>query len=323
MKSLFIIGNGFDCYGHKMKTKYIDFKKYLVKRFPDLDEEFDWIPQETMLQDGGEEYDLNEVVGLIIRTIDECLKPDWGSLEECLGQEFIENIVYSNEWAYRVTDASDEDDDEIFHSVYENEDLTESIIGAYRILNSLFQDWVFNDLAKIDFKKVKRFKKTPSFKKSLFLSFNYTSTLEELYKVAAANICYIHGNAGDKNSRIYFGHGNDEEIEEFDRYIGISDAYNRLKMDLRKNTGQAISDNYSFFKCISGIKRIYSYGFSFSNVDMIYLEEICRHINPSKVRWYFNKYDWQNNKECIERVRNLGFKIRISHRWKDSDGNKV
>jgi hypothetical protein len=31
MKKLFIIGNGFDCYGYAMKTQYADFKEYLEK----------------------------------------------------------------------------------------------------------------------------------------------------------------------------------------------------------------------------------------------------------------------------------------------------
>ena len=105
--------------------------------------------------------------------------------------------------------------------------------------------------------------------------------------------------------------------------MGISDAYNRLKIDLRKNTSKALSDNYNFFERISGVRKIYSYGFSFSNVDMIYLEEICKHIDPNKVRWYFNRYDWKNNQDSVNKVRNLGFKIRISRRWKDSDGEKI
>ena len=30
MKTLYIIGNGFDCYGHDMNTKYADFRKFLI-----------------------------------------------------------------------------------------------------------------------------------------------------------------------------------------------------------------------------------------------------------------------------------------------------
>ena len=56
---------------------------------------------------------------------------------------------------------------------------------------------------------------------------------------------------------------------------------------------------------------------------MIYLEEICKYVNPNKVRWYFNMYDWKNNPEYIEKVRKLGFKIRICRRWRNSHGDRV
>ena len=88
MKSLYIIGNGFDCYGHNMKTKYADFKQYLLNRFPQYDPDYEGLLETTILPDGGEEYDMNEVIGSLIRTIDDCSEPDWGNLEECLGDVF-------------------------------------------------------------------------------------------------------------------------------------------------------------------------------------------------------------------------------------------
>ena len=117
MKTLFIIGNGFDCYGHNMNTQYIDFRNFLVNRYPKYNKDFGGILQETLMPDGDEVYDMNEVVGSLIRTIDECSLKDWKNLEECLGNEFICNIAYDNEWAYKMTD---DEDDNIFHSVYEN-----------------------------------------------------------------------------------------------------------------------------------------------------------------------------------------------------------
>ena len=33
MKTLYIIGNGFDCYGHDMNTKYADFRKFLINKY--------------------------------------------------------------------------------------------------------------------------------------------------------------------------------------------------------------------------------------------------------------------------------------------------
>lgn len=40
-KKLFIIGNGFDCYGHNMPTQYIDFKNFLLRKYPDSAMDFD------------------------------------------------------------------------------------------------------------------------------------------------------------------------------------------------------------------------------------------------------------------------------------------
>lgn len=165
MKTLFIIGNGFDCYGHNMNTQYIDFRNFLVNRYPEYNKDFGGILQETLMPDGDEVYDMNEVVGSLIRTIDECSLKDWNNLEECLGNEFIYNIAYDNEWLYKMTD---DEDDNIFHSVYENEDLTNSIAGAYHILIDLFSEWVFNELANIDFTRVQRLRKNPLLGKVCF-----------------------------------------------------------------------------------------------------------------------------------------------------------
>ena len=321
VKTLYIIGNGFDCYGHGMNTKYTDFRKFLINKYPEFNENFGGILESTLMPNGDEVYNMDEVVGSLIRTIDECSATDWNNLEECLGNEFICNIAYDNEWAYKLTDI--DEDDNIFHSVYENEDLTNSVVGAYRILINLFREWVFSELANIDFQKVKKLSKKPSFRKSLFLSFNYTLTLEKLYRISSNNICHIHGNAGDRNTNIYFGHGDDTEFNEFEHYIGVTDAYNSLKRELRKNTNQAVVDNINFFRKLSGIKKIYSYGFSFSDVDMIYLEELGRYVDVKKVRWYFNQFDWKNNIQNVEKVKHLGFKVRVCRRWKDSNGKGV
>ena len=321
METLYIIGNGFDCYGHDMNTKYVDFKKFLINKYPEFNENFDGILESTLMPDGDEVYNMNEVVGSLIQTIDDCSATDWNNLEESLGNEFIYNIAYNYEWAYDLIDI--DKDDKIFHSIYENEDLTNSVVGAYRILVKLFREWVFSDLANIDFKKVKKLSRKPSFKKSLFLSFNYTLTLEKLYKISSTNICHIHGNAGDKNTNIYFGHGDDTEFNAFEHYIGVTDAYNSLKRELRKNTNQAIANNIKFFRKLSRIRKIYSYGFSFSDVDMIYLNELSRYVNTKKVRWYFNQFDWKNNRKNVQKVMNLGFKVRVCRRWKDSNGEKV
>lgn len=145
-------------------------------------------------------------------------------------------------------------------------------------------------------------------------------TLEKLYNISSANICHIHGNASDRTSNIYFGHGDNKEFNGFECYTGVAEAYNELKKALRKDTTQAIVDNLSFFRRLSHIRKIYSYGFSFSGIDRGYLEEISKHMDTKRVRWYFNQFDWKNNRQNIEYIKELGFKVRLCRSWKDSNG---
>lgn len=56
---------------------------------------------------------------------------------------------------------------------------------------------------------------------------------------------------------------------------------------------------------------------------MIYLEELSRYVDVKKVRWYFNQFDWKNNIQNVEKVKCLGFKVKVCRRWKDSNGKRV
>lgn len=315
MQSLYIIGNGFDCYGHNMPTQYADFRQYLISRFPDYQRNYGGTLEFSVQNDGSEVYDMNEVVGAIIRTIDDCSKPGWGNLEECLGEDFVYAIAYENEWAFEEPQFDDDDDNSIFHSVYGNEDISNSIVGAYEMLMELFADWVHNKLGGIDYHGVKKLRKRPSFKHSLFLNFNYTRTLEQVYGIKSSDICHIHGDVYARTEDIYFGHGNDEEFEDFGEYIGITEAFSNLKRSLRKNTTKALKNSEDFFKRLSKVNKIYSYGFSFSDVDMPYIETIAKMVVPGKTRWYLNEYDMENNKNYIETIEKFGFKLRKCKRW--------
>jgi len=312
-KTLFIIGNGFDCYGHGLSTKYLDFRKYLTCRYPNYNLEFDGILESHIMPDGDVYYDQNDLVGSIISLIDSCTGKGWGDLEAASGAAYVESILERNEWYFNDVNW-DDDEREIRNAVYDNEDLSNSVAGGFGQLRNFFEDWAFNELANIDFSYKRKLKK-PSFKHSVFLNFNYTSTLEDLYHVPSQNVCHIHGYAKDIKSKIMFGHGEDENIEIPDTYYGAQNAFDSLLRYLHKDTDDAIRKNISFLNKLKGITKIYSYGFSFSDVDMCYIDEITKRLNPNKVRWYFNSFDWQNNKENIEKVRSRGYKIRQCSRW--------
>ena len=313
IKKLFIIGNGFDCYGHGLPTKYSDFRKYLINEYPNYNYDFDGILEPVFMPDGDEQYDNDEIVGSIISLMDNCVGEEWNDLESSSGTVYVNSILEKNEGYINEVDWDDEDND-IRHTVYSNEDVSNSISGGFIQLKKYFEDWAFDELTNLDFSNVKKLKK-PSFKNSFFLNFNYTNTLEELYHVPEQNVCHIHGYVNNKDSDILFGHGEDENVEDFGNYLGVEDAFNSLLQGLRKDTNAAIKRNALFWKKLKGVTKIYSYGFSFSNVDMCYIDEISKQVNPNKVRWYFNSFDWKNNKANIEKIRSRGYKIRRCFRW--------
>jgi hypothetical protein len=155
-------------------------------------------------------------------------------------------------------------------------------------------------------------------KSNYFLTFNYTRTLERVYGVPESNICHIHGvsnnakNLNDTTSGdLIFGHGQ----EVFDTNVTNipNTAYNINK----KPVNRCIIKNQLFFEKLAGVTNIYSYGFSFGDVDMPYIKKICHSIgDTSNVTWYFNDYKIEKYRMSYEeKIRKTGFlgKFDIFH----------
>ena len=118
-------------------------------------------------------------------------------------------------------------------------------------------------------------------------------------------MCHIHGYAKDDTSEIRFGHGEESNTRASDSYWGIDDAFDDMVSYLKKDTAGAIKKHRSFIDRLKGVNKVYSYGFSFSDVDMCYIEEISNVLEPKKVRWYFNTYDWKNNRFSSCSIKNI------------------
>ena len=170
---------------------------------------------------------------------------------------------------------------------------------------------------------------------SIFLTFNYTKTLEDIYKIDAKRVYHIHGVIDDKESMIV-GHGlGEEELNDMlkSQELRIGEVWNkklnrmtRLQIvtpmhkelaalsslesivSLKKDVEGCIEKNQQFFNEILDVERIYVYGFSFSSIDMPYLEKIIRRTKPEThwvISWYLQddkrrimdfviRYDIQN-----------------------------
>ena len=154
---------------------------------------------------------------------------------------------------------------------------------------------------------------------SIFVSFNYTDTLEQLYDIAEKDILYIHGKA-NRDSELILGHGktkeeifeenkrpkpeipddlSEEEIAEFKYEIresgdfiydrAFDEAINKVA-SLQKNTEGILQLYKDLFDKFHEVRKVYIYGLSFSVVDMPYLKTWIGMLDLSKVSFEVSFY---------------------------------
>ena len=296
MKKLFIIGNGFDV-AHKLPTKYSDFQDYLMENYPEASDEYLVVPESFMMPDGDERYNDDEVVGFLLKIITEteATGEAWSDLENTLGRLDFDECF--DDWN------TDDDDDNEWHKVYRNEDTAANVSGAVKMIKEYFSDWI-ETIDIFDIERKTKFYHLINHNNDLFLTFNYTETIEEVYE--AKNVYHIHGKQGGK---LVFGHGND--MDNYDEYmnrnIGSENHLSELQATLKKDTQTVINQNKALFKAFGAVDEIYSYGFSFSDVDLVYIKEICSTSPTENIVWYINDYDSAKFDVFKEKIIDCGF----------------
>lgn len=304
---LYVIGNGFDIV-HNLPTKYAYFRQYILDRYPNSLKYQD-IPESILMPDGEEIYNDAEVAGYIIKVIDSTDGEDWNCLESCLG-----NYIYS-EFISEANRIDIEDEDNvIWRNIYANEDKSLNILNTFVKIKQLFRQWVKEELSRLDMSGIKKNNiEVVLDPNAHYLTFNYTDTLENAYSIAPYNICHIHGKATDNNN-IFFGHGDIQEIQNSFDTLGMYDSLAKLKRILYKDTEKALFDKTEFFKGLTGVNEVYSYGFSFSDVDMIYIDTISKYIITKDTIWYLNSYD-KDKIQYKEKLKQYGFNVKIENMW--------
>ncbi|HEY4566683.1 MAG TPA: bacteriophage abortive infection AbiH family protein [Savagea sp.] len=302
MSRLFVIGNGFDL-SHNLKTSYEDFRKYLISdRTITTDSLI--VPESQMLPDGGIEYDQEEVLSMLFYLISdaEYNTEKWSNVEASLA-----NLNFSLIFDQYNEVLDKEGDIDFWKTSYNNQDIASDLVIPTLTIQQLFSDWI-NTINISDAKAKNDFIELTE-NEALFLNFNYTETLEVIYEVPNEHICYIHGK---QNEEIYFGHGSKDDITDYymDLHVGSEDGIFEIHQGLRKKTELALENKKYFFDIlsVSNIKEIYSYGFSFSEVDMLYMKEICEQVDTQNTVWYFNDFDCCNHTGYKEKLLMHGFK---------------
>lgn len=278
---LFIVGNGFDI-AHQVKSKYKYFRKYLLDKLCILCDNADYqtynFTGDDVLSDANsllsEAYDIFIIIHFLscaeLELKDDKSTFEWNNIESSVGI-----LDYST--IYNLCPTPDEEDYEHYtRTQFMYADIFNQYKDSLEKIPHYFSEWI----RQIDISTVSKISDLDSLfdNKTLFINFNYTNILEEVYGIPSKNILYIHGKAIDDQSRIYFGHGNEhsDTINRIDAplYITLYTEEDILHKQLRKPVEKILDDSREFFKSLNSIEKVYSYGFSYSKVDMIYMKEI-------------------------------------------------
>lgn len=284
MRSLYIIGNGFDLH-HQIPSSYRAFGEYLqshdrntydvVERYFDVDADF------------------------------------WADFEERLAS-FDGDTLIADASEFLVGYGA-EDWSDAYHHDYQFE-ISQSVDAVSAKLMSRFAEWI-RQLPIPERSSVSDLMLSLDSRDN-FLNFNYTPTLQRLYDVPDSQILHIHGAATSQSAQLVLGHGW-EPPAELDPYRVASnpeDADIRVVEGQRiiddyfkktfKPTAQIIRDNDGFFAGLSPVERIFVMGHSISTVDHPYFREVIRSIDADRVRWKISYFG--DPAGVSERVQELG-----------------
>ena len=301
MRNLFIIGNGFDL-AHGMKTSYDDFYQYIKKKYPNLKEENNNLPEAIFGRKGGITYDEKELTEDMLNLLHHT--GEWNKFESNLG----EIDFFYDDYSEPVFDK--EGDPDISKTMILNESKSSVYSELCYNLKSLFKEWI----QKI--RILKRYRQEyfeNKFKKNnLFFTFNYTKTLEKLYNIPLENILHIHGTLPKD---LIFGHNlklEDIEIESKNigiEYSGLEHVIYDCKNIFRKKIDEIIKKYEFFFDKIQkyNVEKVYIYGFSFSEIDLPYLSEIIKNT-PNNIIWEITFHNKNDKEIFFKKLRRLGIK---------------
>ncbi|CAI9686768.1 hypothetical protein EAVNVH72_03483 [Elizabethkingia anophelis] len=308
MKTLYIIGNGFDIH-HRLDTRYQSFANYLAENDSevyDLLLNYYGLPDITNPELTDEEYAL------------------WSRFEQALADlDYI--AVLEDNSDYMANPGAEDFRDRDWHS-YQIEmeliikDLTTTLISDFN-----------NFILEVQYGSIPDDTLIVLEDDSHFLNFNYTETLQESYNIPENRITYIHNRADANNCTLILGHGTDpanfEEKEE-EPPQGLSEeefyewrerkadeydySYESAKQEILsyytkafKNTLSIVESNIGFFSNLAEVEKVIVLGHSISEVDLKYFEVLKDKLNESVI-WYVSYYSELEKQAHLETLQKLG-----------------
>lgn len=258
MTTLYIIGNGFDLW-HGLPTNYGSFYEFAKDSLDELDAYY---------------------------VADDSVDRRWHDFENYLGKydhqllyDEIDDIDVTSE-SFRPKDAYGLED--------ELEEFSENLVDS---IENLFHDWAFD----IDLSEAA--KKITFDSPALFLTFNYTNTVQQIYGIADSDVFHIHGSS-KKDDKLIFGHGESrEEAPEIDENgdsnrTMFTDAENAAKYPFyafQKPVLETINNNRNYFISLRLATRVVVIGHSLNEIDLPYFHEVAK--NTIGCNWFVYCYE--------------------------------
>lgn len=272
-QSLYIIGNGFDR-AHGMLTKYQHFRQWLVEN-----NRYDVI------------HELQSAYPAKIK--DDYLL--WSEFEKALGEYDLDTVInWSWENLYLTVDSVG---NMLFNKGFIEPQLPD-------IISEAFTKWI----SSIQLPTRKVFNNIGG--NSLFLTFNYTDTLELLYQVPDRYVLHIHGRAS-RGEKLIVGHNRMIDLAEYwDHSLDLRENNERMQRltdmnDLCKPVYEIMNQNIRFFKGLGCTKDIHVIGHSCGEIDFPYFRKIKESV-PDGVMWHFNPFTREDQIRISRLINELG-----------------
>lgn len=296
MKKLYIIGNGFDRF-HGIPSSYTDFRNFLYHakdaRVLKTSNSFNYIDTTNLTEEEKVRWSFADAMSKYIQS-DEL----WSNFEYALSTlDYDELMEYASE--HLVSYYSDDFRDRDNHSY---QVVLEDELSFVRKIEKHLKEWV----VYLEHKQISpqlRFNSDESH----FITFNYTSTLENGYGIEDKCVTHIHGSL--QSGELIYGHGisNVFSAHEYDD-IRMTEGSQIIKSyfeSSKKDTNIIIHQNGALWNSLCNITEIVVIGHSLSYVDLPYFKFIynCTLNNDPVWRYsYYGKHEKINHANTLMKL---------------------
>lgn len=252
-RNLLIVGNGFDRH-HGLPTAYSDYEAWLQANYPCLHDEFQ-----------GFEYLLHRGDAELWSELEDSLGIDWDGLCDDVLSTTYPNLADENPgW----------DDFWV--------ELKLRLEFLRMFTRERFREWVDG----IDVSCAEPHLRLPD--DAVFITFNYTPTLERVYGVGDDRILHIHGSILDGGSTLQFGSPDnrpEDLVAALEREYGMDDLYGAtiaqgvsVAAESSADTWKNVSGNYGalerFLGRFGGLETVIVMGNRYDSVDEPYYRDV-------------------------------------------------